>query len=428
MAPSLSEHAIAILHANDRGGYTVPTKGLYPYQWNWDSAFAALGFAAFNRNRAWREIETLFEGQWDDGMVPHIIFRNHDPSYFPGPDVWQSDTVPQTSGHSQPPVAATVMRWLVETGDRDDDKRAHDLFERLLAWHDWWHRYRDPDGTGLVGIVHPWESGRDNCPDWDIGMNRITVPDDLGEYHRRDTDWVDPSERPTKITYDRYLTIVKFGRECGWDHEKITRDGPFLMADPCVQFVLMRADRDLLKLAERFEHGRAMKMIREWIARDFDGAQAMWSDEARGFVAVDLRNGGYKSTAITNASMLAWYAGAGTREQRDEMADQARAIFDICQFAFPSWDPRHDSFESRRYWRGPVWNMMNWMIATGLDMNGHQDLAMRLRHDCRKLVAQSGFFEYFDPLTGEGLGGPEFTWTAAIHLALEHEFGAAAAA
>ena len=30
---------------NDRGGYTVPTEGLYPYQWNWDSAFVALGFA-----------------------------------------------------------------------------------------------------------------------------------------------------------------------------------------------------------------------------------------------------------------------------------------------------------------------------------------------------------------------------------------------
>ncbi|MGI9505967.1 MAG: MGH1-like glycoside hydrolase domain-containing protein, partial [Geminicoccaceae bacterium] len=69
------DQAIEILQANDRGGYTVPTSRLYPYQWNWDSAFVALGFAAFDQDRAWREIEMLFEGQWDDGMVPHILFR-----------------------------------------------------------------------------------------------------------------------------------------------------------------------------------------------------------------------------------------------------------------------------------------------------------------------------------------------------------------
>ena len=32
--------------------------------------------------------ETLFSGQWDNGMVPHILFHKVDPSYFPGPDVW----------------------------------------------------------------------------------------------------------------------------------------------------------------------------------------------------------------------------------------------------------------------------------------------------------------------------------------------------
>ena len=46
-AIELDAEARWILRLNDRGGYTVPTAGLYPYQWNWDSAFAAYGFAAF---------------------------------------------------------------------------------------------------------------------------------------------------------------------------------------------------------------------------------------------------------------------------------------------------------------------------------------------------------------------------------------------
>ena len=37
------EAARAILARNDRGGYTVPTDRLYPFQWNWDSAFVAIG-------------------------------------------------------------------------------------------------------------------------------------------------------------------------------------------------------------------------------------------------------------------------------------------------------------------------------------------------------------------------------------------------
>ena len=61
-AAPLDAEAVRILRLNDRGGYTVPTDGLYPYQWNWDSAFAALGFAAFDIGRAWVELETLFSG------------------------------------------------------------------------------------------------------------------------------------------------------------------------------------------------------------------------------------------------------------------------------------------------------------------------------------------------------------------------------
>ena len=35
--PDMREDALGILRENDRGHYTVPTKGLYPFQWNWDS-------------------------------------------------------------------------------------------------------------------------------------------------------------------------------------------------------------------------------------------------------------------------------------------------------------------------------------------------------------------------------------------------------
>jgi len=412
----IRQQAIDILKANDRGGFTIPSPRLYPYQWNWDSVFAALGLAAFDNDRAWQELETLFEAQWADGMVPHIVFRQNDPDYFPGPDVWQSGTTLPTSGHSQPPVAASVAWTLAKSGTDADLERASALFPKLFAFNKWFHDMRDPDRTGLVGVIHPWETGRDNCPDWDIGMAHITVPDDLDAYQRRDTDHVSADERPSAEHYDRFLTIVKFGRECGWDHRHIVTHGPFFMADPGVQFILMRADRDLLSLAERLGAKEKIVEIEAWIARSSTGVQGLWNDEVGSFCAKDLRTGEF-SDGVTNASMLAFYADAGTADQQHRLADHAREILKKVRYGLPSWDPRHSQFEAKRYWRGPVWAVMNYMIAEGLSDKGHDELSDRIKQDTLSLIAQSGFHEYFDPLTGDGLGGGQFSWTAAIQLA-----------
>src|SRR5271156_4588033 len=127
--------ARAILRANDRGGYTVPTAGLYPYQWNWDAAFNALGWMSFDEPRAWREFDRLVEGQWEDGMVPHIVFHNFSGGYFPGPDVWRTRHDPPTSGITQPAVLATAVRrcWDRATDRPLAEAQAASLYPRLLA-------------------------------------------------------------------------------------------------------------------------------------------------------------------------------------------------------------------------------------------------------------------------------------------------------
>src|ERR1019366_2435376 len=108
------EQARAILRANDRGGYCVPTARLYPFQWNWDSAFVALGWATFDEARAWQEIDSMLRGQWEDGMIPQIVFHAPSADYFPGPEVWQIQRTPPTSGITQPPVLATAARRLLD--------------------------------------------------------------------------------------------------------------------------------------------------------------------------------------------------------------------------------------------------------------------------------------------------------------------------
>ena len=157
---SLWQRASDILKLNDRGDYTVPTSGLYPFQWNWESCLVALGQKHLDEARAWREINTLFAHQWPDGMVPHIIFHEQDDGYFPGPDVWDTNRPVPTSGITQPPVAGLCVRKLFESAKDTELARTQvtALIPAIDAWHQWFYRCRDPYSTGLVALLHPWEA------------------------------------------------------------------------------------------------------------------------------------------------------------------------------------------------------------------------------------------------------------------------------
>ena len=213
---------------------------------------------------------------------------------------------------------------------------------------------------------------------------------------------------------------MKFGRECGWNQQQIHAQGPFLMADPGVQFIFLRASRDLLAMARHLGMDMAIDEIEGWVSRVERGSDWLWNDEVGGYCARDIRTGVF-SNAITNASTLCFFAGVGTPEQRRLMAAHCRRILDASSYGMPSWDPEHPAFESQRYWRGPVWAVMNYMIIRGLEDAGLTALADRVRDDTIRLINDRGMAEYFDPKDGSGLGGMDFSWTAAIYLDLNQE-------
>ncbi|MEM6275444.1 MAG: hypothetical protein AAF714_00725 [Pseudomonadota bacterium] len=405
MTRDLDGRAREILRGNDRGGYTVPTAGLYPYQWNWDSAFAAWGFSTFDVDRAWTELETLFSGQWDTGMVPHILFHKDDPGYFPGPDVWATGKEPASSGITQPPVAATMAR-MVLAADPSQVARAKALFPKLMAWHRWFMERRVADG--MVCITHPWESGRDNCPDWDLGMAGVDGSH-VGPYTRRDTGHVDASMRPTKAEYDRYVAILEFGRSAKWDASRIMADGPFLMADPGTHFILMRAHADLAALAEVL--GEDAGDLDAWEETLRVGAEGMWNPDLAAYDARDMRSGRFAGV-LGSGAFTAYIAGAG----RPELDAHLTRAWDAVRYGIPSSDPEGPHFDARRYWRGPMWPFLNALIALGLKDNGQHGAAERLRRETSEAIRTGGFNEYFDPTDGTPCGGADFTWTAAIWL------------
>ncbi|MGA1554733.1 MAG: MGH1-like glycoside hydrolase domain-containing protein [Ilumatobacteraceae bacterium] len=403
------ELARSVLRRNERGGYTVPTSGLYPFQWNWDSAFAAWGWSTFDVDRAWDEIDMLLLGQWESGMIPHIVFHRPDDGYFPGPEFWSTGRSPATSGISQPPVLASMVRRVVDADPTVGAERLPAVLPRLVASHRWWHEVRCSQGPAT--IVHPWESGRDNSPTWDVGLAGVDTSA-VEPYVRRDLDHVDASMRPGRLDYDRYVAIASFGRSVGWDHVRIVAEGPFLMADPAITCILIRAHRDLASLARSAGSLDDAGLLDAW-ADDLQASLAvLWNPVIEAHDALDLRSG-RRAGASTASAWLEFWAGIvdeGVERRFGEVCGRVR-------FGVPTEDPSSPVFDPRRYWRGPTWPFSNSLVAIGLSECGRLVEAERIRSTTEHLIVHGGFAEYFDPIDGSPLGGSAFTWTAAVWLA-----------
>ncbi|MFN3846185.1 MAG: amylo-alpha-1,6-glucosidase [Paracoccaceae bacterium] len=410
---TLTDTAIEILRENDRGTYTVPTKGLYPFQWNWDSCLTALGQRHFDEHRAWTEIETLFAHQWPCGMVPHIVFHQLDDGYFPGPDVWRTGRPVPTSGITQPAVAGFALRRLFDLAtDRDAaTRRARTLLPKVAAWHRWFYATRDPAGEGLVAIIHPWEAGRDNSIDWDVPFQNVPT-DGIAPYTRRDTQHANPEHRPTKEQYDRYLWLVEHFRALDWDTSKLHDASPFQVVDPGFNAILIRACADLADLADDLGEPVLAAESRAFADKGQAAMERLWSDTHGQYLCYDRVAGTQVDSASIGGLLAAFCAIPAARAQTIAQTIEGHGT----RYRVASHTPADPRFDAKRYWRGPVWLVVNYMIADGLARVGQGDAAARITASSLDLIRESGFAEYYDPQTGEPLGGDRFTWTAAMVL------------
>jgi glucosylglycerate hydrolase len=418
---ALRSAALAVLRMNDLGGWTKPAPRLYPHQWSWDSAFIAIGLAHTDPDRALRELESLFEAQWTDGRVPHIVFNPAAADYFPGPDRWataeltqSAPRAPRTSGLVQPPVHALALERIWQVGNAEVRARVEALLPRTIAWHRYLASARDPDGTGLLSIYHPWEAGTDNSPRWDQSLAALEVGA-TAPYSRHDLKHVaDPSQRPTQAEYDRYLWLVDLLKEAHYDDAAIHRGHPFLIKDVLMTAIFAAASDALARLTGSPEiadwgHRAAAGVL---AARNADGLALDWDVRAGGPIDV--------VTCAGLAPLLVPELSPDQVQQTVELV--CGPLFSgapgLAFAVVPSTAPGSPGFNQRSYWRGPSWPIMNWLLWRALDQHGRPDAARALRAANLALLArdEARFGEYFDPFTAEPLGSLDQSWTAAVAL------------
>ena len=415
----LAAGARAVLDDNWLGGATKPAPRLYPHQWSWDSAFIAIGNRHERWDRAAAELETLFAAQWANGMVPHIVFSVVAEAYFPSAGFWdsaRSSLAPShagTTGIVQPAVHA-IAALMVSEARPDEHAFLARLFPKLVAWHDYLIQER-ADETGWREIWHPWESGMDNSPLWDDPLARMDFgPEDVPEYKRVDNQIADAADRPTDRQYDEYAFLV--GRLRAEDYSPADMTAlPFRVQDVLFNSAFVAGSRALAEMA------RLLGVDAAPIEAQADRIEAaiddhLWDEDLGLYLNRDARTG--ELVRVRSCSGLAPLIHESARRERLLETFDAMVAPIGNGGLIPSVPVGDPGFDSKKYWRGPAWIQINWLLRRGLLAAGERERADVLRHGMLGAVEACGFWEYFDVTDTSGHGSDHFSWTAALVLDL----------
>jgi len=352
--------------------YTEPSPGRYPWQWYWDSCFAAIVWRRFEPARARAELESLLAAQRPDGFIGHTIFWRSRVSLVRllfynvtsrGTD--QTETI-------QPPLLAWA--WRVAVGDPSEEPR-------IVAQADWLAANRDLEGDGLLWIVQPDESGLDASPKFEPVWGRRSVG---------------------RIGFP---LLVHHNRRLGWNARRIRDAGGPVLCEVVVNTLWS------LSLQALGRPSATPALV-----------ERLW-DERRGLFFDEAQPGGVRPDVVTWASLAPLALpdlpeAIGRRLVEEHLLREDEFWTPV---APPSvavgergYEPDGGHGPIRRYWRGPTWINSAWLVWLGLRRLGYETEARQLADGVISAVAREGLREYYDPRDGKGLGAKDFTWSALI--------------
>ncbi len=353
--------------------YTCPSPGHYPWQWYWDSCFAAISWRHFDPTRSRRELESLLAAQRDDGFIGHTIFWN---TPLTGRRRFTYNVTSSNASMTasiQPPLLAWA--WRIAVGDPSAEPG-------ILRHYDWLARHRDLDGDGLIWIVQPDESGLDASPQFDP------------VWRRRAHDRVG------------FILLVRRNRRYMYDLKGIAQAG-----GPVCCEVSMNVLHGLSMLAL----GRP-SLTPTIVERMYDEATGLFEPLVR---PQPKRTPPLTWAALAPLALPDLPEAIGHRLVRDYLLDKRRFWLPVpppsVSATEPSFSTREDSWLwIRRYWRGPTWINSAWLVWLGLVRLGYDDEAQTLSDRIMSTVLAQGLREYYEPFTGRGMGAVDFAWSSLV--------------
>lgn len=352
--------------------YTEPSPGRYPWQWYWDSCFAAIAWRRFDAGRSRAELESLLAVQRPNGFVGHTIFWRHRVSFIrlffynvASPSALHTETI-------QPPLLAWA--WRIAVGDPAAEPR--------IGTHmDWLAANRDLEGDGLLWIIQPDESGLDASPKFEPVWGRRSNGR-LG-----------------------FPLLVARNRRLGFEARRVRERGGPVLCETLVNTMWS------LSLQAMGRPSATPALV-----------ERLW-DERRGLFVDEAQPGGLRPEPVTWASLAPLVLPdlpeeIGRRLVEEHLLDSAGFLTPVAPPSVaasePSYEPDGGHGPIRRYWRGPTWINSAWMVWLGMRRLGYEDEARRLADGVIAAAAREGLREYYDPRSGAGLGAKDFAWSALV--------------
>ncbi|HEV7616449.1 MAG TPA: hypothetical protein VGO36_09480 [Solirubrobacterales bacterium] len=352
--------------------YTQPSPGRYPWQWYWDSCFAAIVWRRFDPARARAELESLLAAQRPNGFIGHTIFWDGKVSLIrslfynvTSRSSFQTETI-------QPPLLAWA--WRIAVGDPAEEPR-------IGAQMDWLAANRDLNGDGLLWILQPDESGLDASPKFEPVWRRRSNGR-LG-----------------------FPLLVRRNRQLGFDARRALERGEPLLCETLVNTMWSLS----LQALGRPSATPAL------VERLWDERRGLFLDEAK---PGRLRPDVVTWTAFAPLALPDLPEEIGRRLVEEHLLNEREFLTPVAppsvSAAEPSYEPDGGHGPIRRYWRGPTWVNSAWMAWLGMRRLGYEAEAQRLADGLIAAAAREGLREYYDPRTGVGLGAKDFAWSALI--------------
>jgi hypothetical protein len=352
--------------------YTKPSPRRYPWQWYWDSCFAAIVWRRFDTARARAELETLLRGQRPDGFIGHTIFWHRPVSLWRQYRYNVRSRSALSTETIQPPLLAWA--WSIAVGDPAAEPR-------IDAEAEWLAANRELAGDGLLWIVQPDESGLDSSSKFDpVWGNRAHA-------------------RPG------FPLLVRRNRKLGWDARAILAAGGPVLCEVVVNVLWG------LSLIAR---GRP-SITPALIDRLYDERRGLFFDQAW---PSGLRPAVETWAALAPLALPDLPEPIGRRLVEEHLLDPKRFWLPLpppsVAASEPSFEPSGGRGLVRRYWRGPTWINAAWLLWLGLVRLGYEAEAGELASRLSRAVLRESLREYYDPYTGRGLGAREFAWSTLI--------------
>lgn len=383
--------------------YTKPSPGRYPYQFFWDTCFHVFILSALGEyGMAKEHLVSLFALQEDDGFVGHMIYWDR---LIPGraTDIFQSKPNLKNFYRShmtaliQPPIVAQAVKRVCELDEDVDFLKA--FVPKLKKYYDWLANNRDFDGDGLLTIISPFESGMDWKPTYDVALG----------LKERNADW---------RLFLKVIGVDVKNYVSNYNHKKIREKGNFIVKDVGFNTIYADSLKALSSLCGVIndKDGDKYNLRSQRVTKSI--LDVMYDFETSAFYDTygsEVRKIKVLTPTIFYPVILEGIPDAVTKSVIERHLINSKEF--KTPYPLPSVSIDHPSFnptESMYLWRGPTWIINNWFIHQFLLQKGYDQYCEMLIESIRKLIAKSGFREYYDPFTGEGYGAKDFTWSCLV--------------